>query len=274
MFSLGWFATGLIYIGENLFLRRFDLSAKDNVNARRVHTQFQLFRRVLIAGIAVLTTVAILWSFHDERLWHAGSGLLASAGVATLIVATAAKSTAANFLAGLQIALTEPIRIDDVVIVQGQYGNVEEITSAYVVIRTWDLRRLIVPLSYFIDNSFENWTRKSSDLLGYCYLYVDYSAPVDTLREQMNTLLKSSKLWDGKVANFQVTNLKETTMELRCLYSARSSGESSDLAAFLREQMIAFIRDKYPNSLPQQRSTVINAEQLQGPTTKIVAQTP
>lgn len=275
MFSLGWFATGAIYVGENLFLRRYDITAKDNMNARRVHTQFQLFRRVLIAFVAVITTAGILWTFHDDRLWKAGTGLLASAGIASLILATAAKSTASNFLAGLQIALTEPIHIDDVVIVQGQYGNIEEITSAYVVIRTWDLRRMIVPLSYFIENTFENWTRHSSDLLGYCYLYTDYSVPVEALRDKMNELLKASRLWDGKVANLQITNLKEATMEIRCLYSVRSSGDNSDLAAFLREQMIAFVRDRYPNALPQQRSTVLNPEQLQGaPAAATVAQLP
>src|SRR5580698_1861452 len=152
--ALGWFAVGCIYVFQSATLRRYDLTAENNVRARRVHTQFQLFRRMLISFVVIIDIGALLWTFNDPRIWHYGSGLLASAGVASIILATAAKSTVANFLAGLQIALTEPIRIDDVVVVQGEWGRIEEINSAYVVIKIWDLRRLIVPLSYFIENSF------------------------------------------------------------------------------------------------------------------------
>ena len=251
--SLGWFAAGMVYVIQNVFLRRFDLSAADNVRARRIHTQFQLFRRVVLAFIFLITVGVALYTFHDERLWRAGTGLLASAGLATLVLATAAKSTASNFLAGMQIALTEPIRIDDVVIVQGEYGRIEEITSAYVVVRCWDLRRLIVPLSYFIENSFQNWTRSSADLLGYAYLYLDYTVPVEPLRKKLQEIVAASKHWDRKVCGLQVTNLKERTMEIRCLISASNSSDSFDLCCIIREQMMAFVRENYPEAFPLAR---------------------
>jgi small-conductance mechanosensitive channel len=149
--ALGWFAVGCIYLFQAATLRRYDLTSENNVQARRVHTQFQLFRRMLITFVVIVDIGALLWTFNDPRIWHYGSGLLASAGIASVILATAAKSTVANFLAGLQIALTEPIRIDDVVVIQGEWGRIEEINSAYVVVKIWDLRRLIVPLSYFIE---------------------------------------------------------------------------------------------------------------------------
>ena len=251
--ALGWFAIGCIYVVQSVLLRRYDLSAENNIQARRVHTQFQLFRRMLIIFVVIVDIGALLWTFNDPRIWHYGSGLLASAGVASLILATAAKSTASNLLAGLQIALTETIRIDDVVVVQGEWGRIEEITSAYVVIRIWDLRRLIVPLSYFIENSFQNWTRASSDILGTAFLYVDYSIEVEDLRQKMRHIVENSPLWDGKVCSLQVTNLSDRAMELRCLVSSRNSGENFDLRCLVREQMTAYIQQRYPNAFPTAR---------------------
>ncbi|HEY0306769.1 MAG TPA: mechanosensitive ion channel domain-containing protein [Acidobacteriaceae bacterium] len=251
--SLGWFATGMVYVAENIILRRFDLTASNNVRARRIYTQFRLFRRVVLTFILLITLGAALYTFHDARLWHAGTGLLASAGLASLVLATAAKSSASNFLAGMQIALTEPIRLDDVVIVQGEWGNVEEINSAYVVVKCWDLRRLIVPLSYFIENSFQNWTRQSADLLGTAFLYMDYAVPVEPLREKLQAIATASRQWDGKVCALQVTDLKEHTMEIRCLVSTRNAGDSFDLRCIVREQMMAFVRENYPDTFPRAR---------------------
>lgn len=251
--SLGWFAAGMVYVVENALLRRYDLTAEDNIRARQVQTQMLIFRRVVISFILIVTAGGILWTFHDERIWKAGTGLLASAGIASLILATAAKSTASNFLAGLQIALTSPIRIDDVVVVQGEWGRIEEITSAYVVIRIWDQRRLIVPLSYFIENSFTNWTRQSAEILGTAFLYVDYTVPVEVLRTELEKIAAGSLLWDKRVCGLQVTDLKEHTMEIRCLVSSRNSSESFDLRCLVREQMIAFLRDNYPDALPHLR---------------------
>jgi small-conductance mechanosensitive channel len=256
--ALGWFAVGCVYVFQAAVLRKYDLSAENNVQARRIHTQFQLFRRIFITFIVIVDIGALLWTFNDPRIWHYGSGLLASAGIASIIVATAAKSTVANLLAGLQIALTEPIRIDDVVVVQGEWGRVEEINSAYVVIRIWDLRRLIVPLSYFIENSVQNWTRESGDIMGTAFLYVDYSIPVEDLRRQLNAIVHASPLWDKKVCGLQVTNLSERSMELRCLVSSRNASENFDLRCLVREQMAAWIQQNHPTAFPITRLAAIS----------------
>lgn len=251
--ALGWFASGSVYVGEAAMMRRYDLTAEDNQRARQVHTQMVIFRRALIGLVLILTAGSVLWTFHDERIWKAGSGLLASAGIASLILAAAAKSTAENFLAGLQIALTAPIKIDDVVVVQGEWGRIEEITSAYVVLKIWDQRRMIIPLSWFIENAFANWTRDSADIMGTAFLYVDYSVPVEALREHLKQVAASTPLWDKRVCGLQVTDLKERTMELRCLISSRNSSENFDLRCLVREEMIAFLRDNYPDALPRFR---------------------
>jgi small-conductance mechanosensitive channel len=256
--ALGWFAVGCIYVFQAATLRRYDLTADNNVHARRVHTQFQLFRRMLITFVVIIDIGALLWTFNDPRIWHYGSGLLASAGVASLILAAAAKSTVANFLAGLQIALTEPIRIDDVVVIQGEWGRIEEINSAYVVVKIWDLRRLIIPLSYFIENSFQNWTRESSDIMGTAFLYVDYSIPVADLRQQLNTIVHASPLWDKRVCGLQVTNLTDRSMEIRCLMSSRNSSESFDLRCLVREQMTAWVQQNHPTSFPTTRFAALS----------------
>ncbi len=252
---LGWFAVGLVYVVQAGILRKYDLKAADNIRARRIHTQFQVFRRLLIGFIFVITAGALLWTFNDPRIWHYGSGLLASAGIASLIIASAAKSTAANLLAGIQIAFTEPIRIDDVVVINNEWGRIEEITSAYVVVKIWDLRSMIVPLSYFIENPIVNWTRNSSQILGTSFLYVDYSVPVEELRQELNRIVKTDPLWDGEVLGLQVTNLSERTMELRCLMSSENSSKSFDLRCNVREHMTAYIQQHYPEAFPTTRFT-------------------
>ena len=250
---LGWFAVGCVYVVQDALNRRFDMNAENNMRARRVHTQTQFLRRIVITFIIIVDFGCLLWTFPDPQLWHYGSGLLASAGLASLVLATAAKSTVANLLAGLQIAFTEPIRIDDVVIVEGEWGRVEEITTSYVVICIWDLRRLIVPLSYFIENPFQNWTRERAELLGTAFLYTDYSVPVPAIREHFAKVLAESPLWDSKVCATQVTNCSEHTMEIRCLLSARNASEQFDLRCIVREEMIAFIQQNYPEAFPRTR---------------------
>ncbi len=252
--ALGWFAVGCIYAIQDAFLRKYDLSAENNIRARRIHTQFQVFRRIAIGFVVIVDIGAVLWTFDNPEIWRYGSGLLASAGIASLILATAAKSTASNLFAGLQIAISQPIRLDDVVVVQGEWGRVEEINSSYVVIKIWDLRRLVVPLSYFIENSFQNWTHEASDILGTAFLYVDYSIPVEVLRQQLDTIVHPSNLWDKKVCGLQVTNLTDRVMELRCLVSSRNSSENFDLRCLVREQMTAFIQQNYPEAFPLTRS--------------------
>lgn len=251
--ALGWFFTGCVYVLQAFMLRKYDLTASDNIQARRVHTQFQVFRHLLIGLVLVITAGALLWTFNDPRIWHYGSGLLASAGIATLLLASAAKSTVSNVLAGIQIAFTEPIRIDDVVVIQGDWGRIEEITAAYVVVKIWDLRRLIVPLSYFIENPTENWTRTGSQILGYPYLYVDYSIPVQELRDEFERIVKPHPLWDGTALALQVTDLSDHAMQLRCLYSARNSSDSFNLGCEVRERMTAYIQQHYPHAFPTTR---------------------
>jgi small-conductance mechanosensitive channel len=263
--ALGWFFVGCVYVAQDLLLRKYDVTVADNIRARQVHTQFQLFRRIAIAFVVVLTMGALLWTFDDPRLWHYGSGLLASAGVASLILATAAKSTASNFLAGLQIALTEPIRIDDVVVVSGEWARVEEITSAYVVLKIWDLRRLIVPLSWFIENPFANWTRQSANILTTSFLYLDYEVPVKELRKQLEIVVKAAPQWDGTVVGLQVTNLTDRSMEVRCLMGASDSSKAFDLQCLVREEMMDWVREHYPMAFPTARFAAIReqkAEQL------------
>lgn len=250
---LGWLAIGGVYVFQAVTLSRFDTTAADNLRARGVHTQMQFFRRVLIAIVVLLDAGALLWSLHDAHLWKYGTGLLASAGLASLVLATAAKSTASNLIAGMQIALTEPIRIDDVVVIQGEWGRIEEITSTYVVVKIWDERRLVVPLNYFIEQPFENWTRRRGELLGSAFLYVDYSVPVEPLRAELLRVVQESPQWDKRVCGLQVTNLTDRSMELRCLVSSAGSAQLFDLRCLIRERMIEFLREKYPQALPTMR---------------------
>ena len=264
--ELAWVAVTSVDTLEEVFVHRYDTTQADNARARRVRTQMQVVRRLAIILIVILTLGIMLYSF-DNKLAKYGAGLLASAGLASLALAAAAKSSVSNILAGLQIAISESIRIDDVVIVDNEWGWVEEITNTYVVVRIWDWRRLIVPLSYFIEKPFQNWTRQSAALMGTCFLYVDYTVPVEPLREELRRVLESTPLWDTskKVCVLQVTEFNERCMQLRCLMSARNSGELWDLRCYVREKMITYIQEKYPQSLPLQRLgelTVKNA----GPT--------
>jgi small-conductance mechanosensitive channel len=242
-----------VYVFEAVVHSKFDITAHDNLRARRIHTQMQVFRRLLIGLVIVLDIAAFLWSLHDTTLWKFGTGLMASAGLASLVLATAAKSTASNLIAGMQIAFTEPIRIDDVVVIAGEWGRIAEITSTYVVVNIWDKRTLIVPLSFFIEQPFANWTRSGADIMGTAFLYVDYSVPVEELRAELERIVKDAPQWDQKICGLQVTNLSERTMELRCLVGSPNSGDNFDLRCIVREKMIAFVRDKYPHALPTMR---------------------
>jgi small-conductance mechanosensitive channel len=196
----------------------------------------------------------VLMTFPSAR--QIGASVFASAGIAGVIVGMAARSTFASLIAGLQVAITQPIRIDDAVVVEGEWGWVEEIESTYVVIRVWDLRRLIVPLNYFIEKPFQNWTRASAELIGAVFIYVDYTLPVDPVRKELERVLRESGLWNGKTCVLQVTDFTETTMQLRCLMSADSSAIAFDLRCLVRERMIKFLQDNYPQCLPTRRDAV------------------
>jgi Mechanosensitive ion channel, beta-domain len=207
--------------------------------------------RALHTLIVVVTLSAVLMTFEPVRQY--GVSLFASAGVAGLIAGLAARPLLTNLIAGIQIATTQPIRIGDQVVVENESGRIEEITSTYVVIRLWDLRRMIVPLSYFIEKPFQNWTLESSNLLGTVTLYVDFTAPVDAIRNKLGEIVKGSKLWDGNVVKLQVTDAKEGAMELRAPVSARSAADAFELRCDVREKLIEFLRTEYPTVLPRAR---------------------
>lgn len=261
--SLGWLTIGAVYVLQEFVLRKYDLSAANNLRARRIHTQIALFRRLLIGLIVVVTIGAVLWTFRDQRLWEYGTGLVASAGLASLVLATAAKSTASNILAGLQIAVTEPIRIGDVVVVQGEWGRIEEITSAYVVVRIWDLRRLIVPLTWFIENSFQNWSRESTEIMGTAMLYLDYSTPVEPLRAELQRMVAANPLWNGKTCALQVTDITDHAMELRCLVSADDASSLFELRCQVREGILQFVQRTYPEAFPRRRAAVVGVVEVE-----------
>jgi small-conductance mechanosensitive channel len=249
----------VVKVFEDLVYFRNDIKAADNLKARKIRTQIKFVSRMLIVIIAVLAVAAMLLSF--ESLRKIGTGLLAGVGVGGIIIGFAAQSTLSNLLAGFQIAFTQPIRIEDIVVVEGEWGRIEDITLTYVVVKIWDERRLVLPINYFITKPFQNWTRVNSELLGTVFLYLDYSAPIDQLRKKLDSLLAENKLWDGKVKAIQVTDSKERVIEVRALMSARNSSDAFDLRCFVREQLITFMQAEYPESLPKTRSEAILAQQ-------------
>lgn len=265
--ALGWLGIGGVYVAQGFILRKADITVADNLRARRLHTQMQFVRQLAIGAVVLIDAAALLWSMHNPGLWKYGTGLLASAGLASLFLASAARSTVSNLLAGMQIALTEPIRIDDVVVIGGEWGRIAEITSTYVVVNIWDQRTLIVPLSFFIEQPFTNWTRKGADIMGTAFLYLDYTVPVEALRAELMRVVAESPLWDRRVCGLQVTDLREHTMELRCLMSSTDSGKNFDLRCVVREKMIDFVREHYPQALPTMRLMAEREQQPTGATT-------
>jgi len=251
----GWAAITALNIAAMLYLRRFRLDAEDNLLARKHNTQVRILLRALDVVIVILTVAAALMTFPAVRQF--GVSLLASAGVAGLVAGLAARPVLTNLLAGIQLAMTQPIRIDDAVIVEGEFGNIEEIRSTYVVVRLWDLRRMIVPLSYFIEKPFQNWTREGSELIGAVRLYLDYDAPIDAIRAKAKEVVESSPLWNGKVFAVQVTDAKQEAIEVRVLASANSGGDAFDLRCELREKLIDFLKREYPQALPRRRQELV-----------------
>jgi small-conductance mechanosensitive channel len=237
-----------------LVLQRHQIDVPDNRQARAIYTQVMVLRKIAGVVITVFAVASMLMVFESVRQF--GTAILASAGVAGIIVGFAAQKSIATLLAGFQIAITQPIRIDDVVIVENEWGRIEEITLTYVVVRIWDLRRLVLPITYFIEKPFQNWTRQSADILGTVYLHADYSVPLDKLREELKAVLEASPLWDRKVCVLQVTDAKERTLEIRALASAPNASAAWDLRCEVREKLIKFLQRNYPESLPRIRATV------------------
>jgi small-conductance mechanosensitive channel len=224
----------------------------DNLEARRVHTQTRVLGRITASVVALAGVALMLMAIPAVR--QVGASLLASAGVIGLIAGFAARPVLGNMIAGLQIGLTQPIRIDDVVIVEGEWGVIEEITSSYVVVRIWDDRRLVVPLQYWVEKPFQNWTRKSAELTGAVTLWVDYRMPVEPLRAELRRVCEASAHWDGRTALLQVTDAGERAMQLRALVTAANAGKAWDLRCEVREALIDFVQREYPQCLPRQRA--------------------
>jgi small-conductance mechanosensitive channel len=235
-------------------LQQHRLDTSDNLQARAVYTQVTVLKKVAVAAIAVFTVASMLMVFDSVRQF--GASILASAGIAGIVVGFAAQRSIATLLAGFQIALTQPIRLDDVVIVENEWGRIEDITLTYVVVRVWDLRRLVVPITYFIEQPFQNWTRSSADLLATVFLHVDYTMPIDPLRQELTRILSASKLWDGKVNVLQVTDAKDRTLEIRALASAADASAAWDLRCEVREMLVTFVQSRFPGALPQVRGSL------------------
>ncbi len=250
--STAWLLVKMTFILDDFILSQYKTDDLDNLQARKIHTQLQVFKRIVIVIVGIIALTAMLMTF--EKVRQLGTSILASAGVIGIIVGVAAQRTIATFIAGFQIAVTQPIRLDDVVVVENEWGRIEEITLTYVVVRIWDMRRLVLPITYFIEKPFQNWTRVTADILGTVFVYVDYTVPIQAVREELHRILQSSKLWDGKVWGLQMTNSTERTVELRALLSAPNSSTAWNLRCEVREKLIEYVRNNYPDGLPKVRA--------------------
>lgn len=247
-----WMLQTVLHVWMTIYLRQFSLDAEDNLLARKHVTQTRILRQVANFLIATIAVAAALMTFPGVRQY--GVSLLASAGAAGIVVGLALQPVLKNLFAGIQLAITQPIRIEDALLVEGEWGNVEEITSTYVVVRIWDWRRIILPLSYFIEHPFQNWTRDSAELIGTVMLYLDYSVPVARIRAKAEEIARASPLWNGKVLNVAVTDLRARDLELRILVSASNAGRTFDLRCAMREQLIDWLQREYPTALPRLRA--------------------
>ncbi|HVV64653.1 MAG TPA: mechanosensitive ion channel family protein [Rhizomicrobium sp.] len=249
---IGWIAL----VAANLFMDRYvgglRLDVADNLTARKAMTQMKIVRRAVNILIGLITLGLALMTFDTVRQF--GVSLFASAGLAGLIAGLAARPVLENMIAGVQLALTQPIRIGDAVVIADEWGWIEEITSTYVVVKLWDWRRQIVPLTYLFQNPFANWTRSSSSIIGTVYIYVDYTLPVAQLRARAEEIARASRLWDGQVVNVQVSDAREQTMQVRVLVSAKDSPTAWDLRCEMREKLIDYLQREFPASLPKTRS--------------------
>jgi small-conductance mechanosensitive channel len=252
LLSATWLAVRAVGAVELRILREHPVDVEDNLAARRVQTQTRVIAGVIQGALILVGVSLALMTFPAIR--QVGATLLASAGIIGLVAGIAARPVFGNLIAGLQIALAQPIRLDDVVIVEGEWGRIEEITSTYVVVRVWDERRLIVPLQWFIEHPFQNWTRTSAQLLGTAFLWLDYRAPMAEIRTELQRICSDDPRWDGRVCVAQVTETTERTIEVRLLVSARNSGDLFDLRCALRERMLEFLNARHPQALPRLRA--------------------
>src|SRR6266550_3121972 len=242
-------------------LSRHRMDVPDNLSARKIYTQVSVIRKIIVSAVVILATGSILMLFDPVRQF--GTSILASAGIAGVVIGFAAQKTLGNVLAGIQIALTQALLIDDIVVVEGEFGQIEEITLTYVVVRTWDLRRMILPITYFVEKPFQNWSRVSTDLLGTVILYLDYQVPMGELRKEFTRLVENNPKWDRKVCGLQVTDAKQSTIEVRALVSSTDPDKAFDLRCEVREGLIQFLCRNYPESLPCVRIEEPSDEEIQ-----------
>lgn len=258
IFAMTWLIIGILKVMKQLIIHNYDVNTTDNLKARKIYTQFNILERIVIFIVIILAVGAALMSFQEIR--ELGLSIFASAGVAGIIIGFSAQKLIGTVLAGIQIAIAQPIKLDDVVIVEGEWGRIEEITLTYVVVKIWDKRRLIVPTPYFIEKPFQNWTKTSSDILGTVFLYTDYKVPFDALRAELTRILKNTDLWDKEVNVLQVTDSKANYVEIRALMSAKDSPTAWDLRVHVREKLISFLQEKYPESIVHNRVLMDNLE--------------
>ncbi len=246
-----WGIIAVIRTAKVRLLAGYDMSVEDNLRIRKLHTQYNILEKILVFVIILIALGITLMQFEGVR--NIGISLFASAGIAGLVIGLAAQKALGTIFAGIQIAITQPIRLDDVVIVENEWGWIEEINLTYVVIRIWDKRRLVVPTTYFMERPFQNWTRTSADILGTVFIYTDYTIPLKALREELTRLLEANPYWDKKVNVLQVTDAKERTLEVRALMSAASSPDAWELRVYVREKLVEFLQREYPQCLPRTR---------------------
>ena len=244
--SIGWLLTQSMRAVSKYSQNKLDISSADNREARSKLTQIRMFEAVAIAIIIIVFVAIALMTFETVR--NLGKGILASAGVLGIIVGLAAQRSAGQILSGLQIAITQPIKIDDVVVIEGEWGRIEEINITYVLVKLWDERRLVVPIDYFLKTPIQNWTSTTSHIIGSVYLYVSYQLPLQPIRDKLESYVKTNKKWDGRVQNVQVTDSKEWYKEIRILVSSVDSSINWDLRVEVREEIIDFINENYPGS--------------------------
>jgi small-conductance mechanosensitive channel len=249
--QLGWIAIVAANLAMDRYVGRLDLKVSDNLLARKAATQMRIFRQAVNVLLGLLTLALALMSFSSVRQF--GISLFASAGIAGIVAGLAARPMLENLIAGVQLALTQPLRLEDAVVIDNEWGWVEEINSIYIVVRLWDWRRQVVPLSYLFQTPFTNWTRSSSSIIGTVYVFADYTLPMDKVRAAATDIVKASRLWDGQVVNVQVSDATEHVIQVRVLASASDSSRAWDLRCEIREKLIAFIRDNYPECLPRMR---------------------
>lgn len=249
--NIAWILIAFLNALEEIVRYKFHIDGKVKVKERKVMTQLRFIKSITIVVVVTLAIASVLWNIPVAR--ELGKTILTSAGVVGIIVGVAAQKSIANLITGLQIAFTQPIKIDDEVVVEEEFGTVEDVTLTYVVIKTWDWRRLVLPLSYFNEHPFRNWSFNSKDIIGTVFFYVDYTFPVEALRKKLQEVLRENPLWDKEIGQLLVTDSSERSMQLRASFSSKNASDIWRLRCAVREELITFIQENYPHALPKLR---------------------